>query len=56
METQSKSPQPGTREYITNDLQKLIGKSTEDIHVEEDMPPLLQVGFHLICTSLVVQM
>ena len=40
----SKIPQPGTREYISNDLQKLLGMSEEEKKSDEDMPPLLQVN------------
>lgn len=38
----SKRPKPGSREYISHDLQKLIGKSEDEKKSEEDMPPLLQ--------------
>ncbi|XP_048734506.1 coiled-coil domain-containing protein 87-like isoform X3 [Ostrea edulis] len=40
----SKKPQPGTREYAAEDLQRLVKcpQDTEDLKVEEDLPPLLQ--------------
>jgi hypothetical protein len=39
-----KGPQPGTREYAAEDLRKLISTGEpDDIKVEEDLPPLLQV-------------
>ncbi|XP_060581199.1 coiled-coil domain-containing protein 87-like isoform X2 [Ruditapes philippinarum] len=38
----SKVPQPGTREYISKDLQNLLGKSEKEKKSDEDMPPLLQ--------------
>lgn len=42
VEKSSRLPKPGTREYVSHDLQKLIGKSEEEMKVDEDMPPLLQ--------------
>lgn len=45
-EVKPKGPQPGTREYAAEDLRKLIDRGDqEDIKVEEDLPPLLQVCF-----------
>ena len=43
-EAKPKGPQPGTREYAAEDLRKLISTGEpDDIKVEEDLPPLLQV-------------
>ncbi|XP_061173922.1 coiled-coil domain-containing protein 87-like isoform X3 [Saccostrea echinata] len=40
----SKKPQPGTREYAAQDLQRLVKRpqDTEDPKIKEDLPPLLQ--------------
>nr|XP_011442355.2 coiled-coil domain-containing protein 87 isoform X8 [Crassostrea gigas] len=40
----SKKPQPGTREYAAEDLQRLVRRpqDTEDPKIKEDLPPLLQ--------------
>ena len=40
-----KKPQPGTREYAAEDLQRLVKRpqDTEDPKIKEDLPPLLQV-------------
>jgi len=43
LETAGKAPLPGTREFISQDLQRLIKKGDEETKSEEDMPPLLQV-------------
>lgn len=42
----SKKPQPGTREYAAEDLQRLVRRpqDTEDPKIKEDLPPLLQVN------------
>ncbi|KAL4227253.1 Coiled-coil domain-containing protein 87 [Mactra antiquata] len=42
LEFSSRKPKPGTREYINNDLQNLLGKTEEEKKADEDMPPLLQ--------------
>lgn len=44
LDTTRKAPKEGTREFITNDLQQLIGRSVDETKTEGDMPPLLQVS------------
>ena len=40
----SRTPEPGTREYVAEDLKRLIGKKEEEEQEDEDdLPPLLQV-------------
>jgi hypothetical protein len=49
-----KKPQPGTREYAAEDLQRLVKctQDTEDLKVEEDLPPLLQVKMYYLLIFL----